>query len=140
MQLGGAVRADRGRIILQIRWNGIPRSETRGNASPSLNYSWRSRGIGRTHHRMWGQTQRRPHVRCCSTDPAARKHERFRTRVWIQVRPGDLLDKPTPSVYCERDRARYPSGKGEVCKTFIRRFDSDPRLQHFLAVAGNPST
>src|SRR5882762_61381 len=29
------------------------------------------------------------------------------------------------------DKARYPSGKGEVCKTFIRRFDSDPRL-HFL--------
>ena len=27
-------------------------------------------------------------------------------------------------------RARYPSGKGEVCKTFMRRFDSDPRLQH----------
>jgi hypothetical protein len=24
---------------------------------------------------------------------------------------------------------RYPSGKGEVCKTFMRRFDSDPRLQ-----------
>jgi hypothetical protein len=36
------------------------------------------------------------------------------------VRPGDpgdlLLDKPTPSVYCERDRARYPSGKGVVCE------------------------
>ena len=28
-----------------------------------------------------------------------------------------------------RVRARYPSGKGEVCKTFMRRFDSDPRLQ-----------
>src|SRR6202043_3361087 len=28
--------------------------------------------------------------------------------------------------------ARYPSGKGEVCKTFMRRFDSDPRLQPFL--------
>src|SRR5258708_12873384 len=28
--------------------------------------------------------------------------------------------------------ARYPSGKGEVCKTFMRRFDSDPRLQTFL--------
>ena len=28
------------------------------------------------------------------------------------------------------DKARYPSGKGEVCKTFIRRFDSDPRLQN----------
>ena len=31
-------------------------------------------------------------------------------------------------------RARYPSGKGEVCKTFMRRFDSDPRLQSFLVV------
>ena len=29
--------------------------------------------------------------------------------------------------------ARYPSGKGEVCKTFMRRFDSDPRLQPFIA-------
>jgi hypothetical protein len=29
--------------------------------------------------------------------------------------------------------ARYPSGKGEVCKTFIRRFDSDPRLQLYLS-------
>ncbi|GEM_PF-5170367 len=29
-------------------------------------------------------------------------------------------------------RARYPSGKGEVCKTFMRRFDSDPRLQRLL--------
>ena len=29
-------------------------------------------------------------------------------------------------------KARYPSGKGEVCKTFMRRFDPDPRLQHFL--------
>ena len=28
-------------------------------------------------------------------------------------------------------KARYPSGKGEVCKTFMRRFDSDPRLQSF---------
>jgi hypothetical protein len=25
-------------------------------------------------------------------------------------------------------KARYPSGKGEVCKTFMRRFDPDPRL------------
>src|SRR5205823_14190564 len=32
-------------------------------------------------------------------------------------------------------KARYPSGKGEVCKTFIRRFDSDPRLHSLLAVA-----
>ena len=30
--------------------------------------------------------------------------------------------------------ARYPSGKGEVCKTFMRRFDPDPRLQIFQVV------
>ena len=35
------------------------------------------------------------------------------------VRPGGTMFK----------MARYPSGKGEVCKTFMRRFDSDPRLQ-----------
>jgi hypothetical protein len=29
-------------------------------------------------------------------------------------------------------RARYPSGKGEVCKTFMREFDSHPRLHSFL--------
>ncbi len=28
-------------------------------------------------------------------------------------------------------QARYPSGKGEVCKTFMRRFDPDPRLQFY---------
>jgi hypothetical protein len=33
-------------------------------------------------------------------------------------------------------RARYPSGKGEVCKTFMRRFDSDPRLQSSVARSG----
>ena len=32
-----------------------------------------------------------------------------------------------------RVEARYPSGKGEVCKTFMRRFDSDPRLQPVFA-------
>jgi hypothetical protein len=34
-------------------------------------------------------------------------------------------------LFACRNKARYPSGKGEVCKTFIRRFDSDPRLQTF---------
>src|SRR5580704_3484341 len=34
-----------------------------------------------------------------------------------------------PGTRYVRVRARYPSGKGEVCKTFMRRFDSDPRLQ-----------
>ncbi len=28
-------------------------------------------------------------------------------------------------------KARYPSGKGEVCKTFMRRFDPGPRLHTF---------
>jgi SAM-dependent methyltransferase len=32
--------------------------------------------------------------------------------------------------------ARYPSGKGEVCKTFMRGFDSHPRLHSFLQVRG----
>ncbi len=41
------------------------------------------------------------------------------------------LDNNTPKSYC-LPRARYPSGKGEVCKTFMRRFESDPRLQNFL--------
>ena len=30
--------------------------------------------------------------------------------------------------------ARYPSGKGEVCKTFMRRFDPDPRLHNFVDI------
>ena len=37
---------------------------------------------------------------------------------------------PRPALQLQSDEmARYPSGKGEVCKTFMRRFDSDPRLQ-----------
>gem|GEM_PF-3771909 len=32
--------------------------------------------------------------------------------------------------------ARYPSGKGEVCKTFMRRFDPDPRL-HSPCILGD---
>jgi hypothetical protein len=35
------------------------------------------------------------------------------------------------AIHSAKQMARYPSGKGEVCKTFIRRFDSDPRLQLF---------
>ena len=34
----------------------------------------------------------------------------------------------------QQDEARYPSGKGEVCKTFMRRFDPDPRLQFFKTI------
>jgi hypothetical protein len=33
--------------------------------------------------------------------------------------------------YTNGVEARYPSGKGEVCKTFMRGFDSHPRLQRF---------
>jgi hypothetical protein len=42
----------------------------------------------------------------------------YSQRVWF----GGLVFVP---------KARYPSGKGEVCKTFMRRFDPDPRLQIF---------
>ena len=46
-----------------------------------------------------------------------------------------LLSLAPARVYALRAsvrEARYPSGKGEVCKTFMRRFDSDPRLQKKL--------
>jgi hypothetical protein len=36
--------------------------------------------------------------------------------------------KHGPTFAILQSRARYPSGKGEVCKTFIRGFDSHPRL------------
>ena len=35
------------------------------------------------------------------------------------------------NLHSSFNRARYPSGKGEVCKTFMRRFDPDPRLHYF---------
>jgi hypothetical protein len=37
------------------------------------------------------------------------------------------------------DGARYPSGKGEVCKTFMRRFDPDPRLQYSQCISSGIS-
>ena len=40
-----------------------------------------------------------------------------------------LKHPPTFAILCLW--ARYPSGKGEVCKTFTRGFDSHPRLQPF---------
>src|ERR1700685_2130533 len=56
---------------------------------------------------------------CC---PVAR-HE---SRGWsCSFRVGLFLHEPLTYFL----GARYPSGKGEVCKTFMRRFDSDPRLQ-----------
>jgi hypothetical protein len=56
-----------------------------------------------------------------------------------------IVPSPAARVYAVRGledqfhRARYPSGKGEVCKTFMRRFDSDPRLQQFCRYAPNRS-
>ena len=39
------------------------------------------------------------------------------------------LDFARKTGYVRDTEARYPSGKGEVCKTFMRGFDSHPRLQ-----------
>jgi hypothetical protein len=48
----------------------------------------------------------------------------------IVPRPGEgLCSQGRCKQQAHQYRARYPSGKGEVCKTFMRRFDSDPRLQ-----------
>src|SRR6185437_16140398 len=41
------------------------------------------------------------------------------------------LKEQRVSLYCASE-ARYPRGKGEVCKTFTRGFDSHPRL-HLLS-------
>ena len=46
-------------------------------------------------------------------------------------------------LFAAETGARYPSGKGEVCKTFMRRFDSDPRLHSSAPLSngfiiGNP--
>jgi hypothetical protein len=40
--------------------------------------------------------------------------------------------------YTMGSKARYPSGKGEVCKTFIRGFDSHPRLHQILNKNDSP--
>jgi hypothetical protein len=45
---------------------------------------------------------------------------------WPRQRLSGLKRSPTFAIL--HSRARYPSGKGEVCKTFIRGFDSHPRL------------
>ena len=44
-------------------------------------------------------------------------------------------DSPPQFGYNFEWMARYPSGKGEVCKTFMRGFDSHPRLQFLQALA-----
>ena len=49
-------------------------------------------------------------------------------------RPGEGLCSQGQHRRAIQFRARYPSGKGEVCKTFMRRFDSDPRLQNTLKI------
>jgi hypothetical protein len=46
------------------------------------------------------------------------------------------LDFACGKRYLRDTEARYPSGKGEVCKTFMRGFDSHPRLQQFLRFRG----
>ena len=45
---------------------------------------------------------------------------------WLVNRAHRQIEARDANVDIEK--ARYPSGKGEVCKTFMRRFDSDPRL------------
>ncbi len=90
-------------------------------------------------------------VSCCSTDCGAKKYQvgggtgetgkhnpkmcdsgyaiqdagNSKTRTHLTTGSGQRRLRGSSVRY----EARYPSGKGEVCKTFIRRFDSDPRLQ-----------
>ena len=51
------------------------------------------------------------------------------TMRWLKYcRKGAALTGPKKFRYTRKVEARYPSGKGEVCKTFMRGFDSHPRL------------
>jgi hypothetical protein len=54
-------------------------------------------------------------------------------------RPGwpGVVWSDSPTGGSSPAKARYPSGKGEVCKTFMRRFDPDPRLQFFQWIPNN---
>ena len=56
----------------------------------------------------WTHVGKALRLRHCLEDPALTEPKRFR--------------------YTRKVEARYPSGKGEVCKTFMRGFDSHPRL------------
>ena len=47
----------------------------------------------------------------------------------LRYTPDKSFFVPAPGCCGVGNEARYPSGKGEVCKTFMRRFDPDPRLQ-----------
>jgi hypothetical protein len=53
------------------------------------------------------------------------RNDSVRERTWVMA-----LDFRHRFRYGRGIEARYPSGKGEVCKTFMRGFDSHPRLQH----------
>jgi hypothetical protein len=72
----------------------------------------------------------------CSCGPV--KIYRWCNRFFSRCRPSRVrllpaLDNSILGSYCltklSKSWARYPSGKGEVSKTFMRRFDSGPRLQ-----------
>ena len=52
-------------------------------------------------------------------------------QIWLGAgrAAGWILGAERVTVNYRAVEARYPSGKGEVCKTFMRGFDSHPRLQ-----------
>ena len=69
------------------------------------------------------ESEPRPPSRYSSLGAQTGKLARTRRRVLKRRRSFAILCFPG---------ARYPSGKGEVCKTFIRGFDSHPRLHHIV--------
>ena len=74
-------------------------------------------------------------VEVAGSNPVSRSKRLRASGKWV-VESGEkrikiiLLACPLPLTACHYIfGARYPSGKGEVCKTFTRGFDSHPRLQ-----------
>jgi hypothetical protein len=68
-------------------------------------------------------------ARSCATLPNAAASKASSSPAVAGCHTGLPLDFGPGTRYVRDTEARYPSGKGEVCKTFMRGFDSHPRLQ-----------
>ena len=85
-------------------------------------------------HVRWSQNGRQHRLRTGSRSWAGAEEKKRELEAQLSGRPSTALDFPSGTRYGRAIEARYPSGKGEVCKTFMRGLDSHPRLQHLTAV------
>jgi hypothetical protein len=105
--------------------NPVSRSRIQGQAPPGSGEFGKGAGQTRDYCVAGNAT-----LRAARPDPSLRKECLLRMTIKLHhYRLFHLMDSFRPfRLNLGSCKARYPSGKGEVCKTFIRRFDSDPRL------------